>query len=118
MTLNGLSCLGGQKSPLESTDDAPAGLAAKWNRSRELVEIGNRLGASYPELELALQLETEVLLGQIQTIEDVIAKLKAIQLAFADGARTDGADAKAVCQMIGWLQTQARAGAAKSSRAA
>jgi hypothetical protein len=103
---------------MERADERPASLAAKWNRSRELLEIGNRLGASYPELELALELETDVLLGPIQTIEDAIAKLKAIQLAFADGARTDGADAKAVCQTIRWLRTQIRAGVVKRSRAA
>jgi hypothetical protein len=100
------------------TDEPPANLAAKWNRSRELAEIGNRLAASYPELELALELETEVLLGEILTIEDALAKLQAIQLVFTDGARTDGADAKAVCQTIRWLRMQVRAGVAKSSRAA
>jgi hypothetical protein len=103
---------------LERPDKGQAGLAAKWNRSRDLVEIGNRLGASYPELELAAELETDVLLGDILTIEDVIAKLKAIQLAFTDGARTDGADAKAVSQTILWLQMQIRAGVAKNSKAA
>jgi len=103
---------------LEMIDEAPANLAAKWNRSRELAEIGNRLAASYPELELAMELETEVLLGQILTIEDALAKLQAIQLVFTDGARTDGADAKAVSQTIRWLRMQARTELAKRSKAA
>jgi len=103
---------------MERTDEPLASLAAKWSRSRQLVEIGNRLGASYPELELALDLETDVLLGPIHTAEDAIAKLRAIRLAFADGVRTDGADASAVCQTILWLQVQCRKYEAKSSRAA
>ena len=103
---------------MELADERPVSLAAKWNRSRELVEIGNRLGASYPELELALELETEVLLGQILTIEDAIAKLNAIRLTFADGARTDGADAKALCQTIHWLHAHRSAEQAEDSRAA
>jgi len=103
---------------MERTDTSETSLAAKWKRSRQLVEIGNRLGASYPELELALDLETDVLLGPIRTIEDAIAKLKAIRLAFADGARTDGADASALCQTILWLQAHRCADEPENSRAA
>jgi hypothetical protein len=103
---------------MERADERPASLAAKWNRSRELVAIGNRLGASSPALERASDLETDVLLGPIQTIEDAIAKLKAAQLAFTDGARTDGADAEAVRQTIRWLQMHVWMGAARRSTAA
>jgi hypothetical protein len=103
---------------MERTGEPASSLEAKWKRSRQLAEIGNRLGASYPELELALDLETDVLLGPIRTMQDAIAKLDAIRLAFADGARADGADARAVCQTIQWLQMHCGEDEAKRSRAA
>jgi len=103
---------------MQRTDDPKTSLAAKWKRSRQLVEIGNRLGASYPELELALDLETDVLIGPIRTTEDAVAKLKAIRLAFLDGVRTDGADARAVCQTILWLQMHSCKDEANRSQAA
>ena len=49
---------------------------------------------------------------RVHSMKVLAGRAELTGIAFADGARTDGADAKAVCQMIGWLQTQARAGAA------
>jgi hypothetical protein len=103
---------------MERSELPPTSLAAKWKRSRQLVELGNKLGSLYPEWDIAYDLEVDVLLGPISTIEDVVAKLRAIQLAFIDGVRSDGADARALCQTIRWLHALACAEQASDSRAA
>src|ERR1700678_3140600 len=87
---------------MERTEQTLTSLAAKWKRSRQLVELGNKLGAVYPDWDVAYGLEVDVLLGPISTMEDVVAKLRAIQLAFIDGVRSDGADPKALCQTTRW----------------
>jgi hypothetical protein len=91
---------------VKKTDQSALSLAAKWDRSRQLMTAGAQSGESRPQWEDAVDLEADVLRGPIVTMEDVVAKLKAIQLAFTDGERTDGADAWALRQTIRWLQTQ------------
>ena len=103
---------------MERTEPPLTSLAAKWKRSRQMVELGNKLGSRYPDWDVAHDLELDVLLGAISTIEDAIAKLRAIQLVFTDGARSDGADAKALCQTIHWLHAHRSAEQAEDSRAA
>jgi len=55
-----------------------------------------------------------VLKGQIRSLSDAFAKLSAVELAFTEGERTDGADAKALRQVIRWLQANCRAATASS----
>ena len=91
---------------MKKSDQSAASLAAKWDRSRQLLTAWPRSGESCPQWDDAVELEADVLLGPIVTMDDAVAKLKAIQLAFTDGERTDGADAWALRQTIRWLQTQ------------
>jgi len=91
---------------MKRSHQSAASLAAKWDRSRQLMTAWSRSGESCPQWDDASDLEADVLRGPIVTMHDVVAKLKAIQLAFTDGERTDGADAWALRQTIRWLQAQ------------
>jgi hypothetical protein len=51
-----------------------------------------------------MDLEVAVLRGPIHTVDDALAKLKAIELSFQEGERTDGADMVALQQTIRWLR--------------
>ena len=91
---------------MEMASNREVDLAAKWAESRQLVATGNRDG-DLSEWTLVDSLELEVLTGEIRTRGDVVAKLKAIHLAFQDGPRCDGADAVALRQTIAWLESVA-----------
>jgi hypothetical protein len=80
-------------------------LAAKWDRSRELIKLNPSSEDDPPEWNHVFDLESDVLRGPIHSLEDVVAKLRAIALAFDEGERTDGADASALRQAIDWLET-------------
>lgn len=101
---------------MKKSDRSAVSLAAKWDRSRQLMTAWPRPGESSPQWDDATDLEADVLRGPIETMDDVVAKLKAIQLAFTDGERTDGADAWALRQTIRWLQAQQGAQEAESPR--
>jgi hypothetical protein len=91
------------------TKKEAAGLAAMWNRSREMARAGNDAGAGYSDWDRMLDLEADVLTGPIRSLDDALAKLKAIELSFLEGERTDGADVTALRQTIRWLSTHAQA---------
>ena len=95
---------------MERISEQSKGLEAKWLRSRELLEIGNRAGDGFADWEEIGGLERDILLGPIKTIDDARAKLKAIYLSFDDGLRSDGADAAALGQIIRWLGANSRSG--------
>jgi hypothetical protein len=97
---------------MKRAEQAPTSLSAKWDRSRQLIRKGVRAGPGFPNLNEALDLEIDVLRGPIQSLDDALAKLRAIELAFIEGERTDGADATALHETIQWLQTHKRAIAA------
>ena len=82
-----------------------ASLAAKWVRSREMIKIGNRAGPGYAEWDRVIDLEGDILKGPIQSLDDALAKLRAIELSFVEGERTDGADVTALRQTIRWLRS-------------
>jgi hypothetical protein len=90
---------------MRNPDTTPTSLSAKWDRSRQLIKLGNRDGAAFADWDQAACLEIDVLRGPIRSVDDAVAKLRAIELAFVEGERTDGADAMALRQTIRWLQT-------------
>jgi hypothetical protein len=71
-----------------------------------MIRQGNRSSETFPDWDDVLELEVDVLMGPIQTLDDAIAKLKAIELSFIEGERTDGADMLALRQTIRWLRAQ------------
>ena len=83
-------------------------LVGKWIRSRQIFQRGNHGKACQAEIDQAFDLEVDVLTGPIQSVDDAVAKLKAIELAFVEGERTDGADATALRQTIQWLESSGR----------
>jgi hypothetical protein len=91
------------------TKKETASLAAKWNRSREMARAGNDAGAGYSDWDRVLDLEVDVLVGPIRSLDDALAKLRAIELSFLEGERTDGADVTALRQTIRWLSTRGEA---------
>jgi hypothetical protein len=101
----------GSKAP-----KTPTGLTAKWKQSRRLIRL--RLPGQELDRDEAADLEADVLRGRIRSMDDVLAKLRAIELAFVDGERTDGADKLALRQTIRWLKTQHAEGRVRSGRAA
>ncbi|HEY1750584.1 MAG TPA: hypothetical protein VGG29_04940 [Caulobacteraceae bacterium] len=86
-----------------TADGEPNSLAGKWDRSRELIRLGNQLGERFPLWDDAQALECAVLKGSIRTLDDAVAKLEAVHLTFSDGERADGADERALRQVIAWL---------------
>jgi hypothetical protein len=89
------------------TTKRPTSLSAKWDRSRQLIRSGVQVGPLSPNLDEAFDLEFDVLRGPIQSLDDALAKLCAVELSFVEGERTDGADATALRQTIRWLQSHA-----------
>ena len=81
----------------------PASLSEKWEQSRQMVRRG-----SEADVERVMDLEVDVLTGPIHSLDDALAKLKAIELSFVEGERSDGADASALRQTIRWLRAQAK----------
>jgi hypothetical protein len=79
---------------------AAASLSGKWERSRQLMEQGPQA-----DWDRVMDLECAVLRGPIHNLDDALAKLKAIELSFLEGERTDGADMAALQQTIRWLRT-------------
>jgi hypothetical protein len=72
-----------------------------------MIRTGNRSGSRFSDWGQAQGLEDDVLHDPIRTLDDVLAKLRAVELVFAEGERTDGADAMALRQTIQWLQAHA-----------
>jgi hypothetical protein len=88
---------------MNRSKQAATSLSEKWDRSRQLLRQGARVGHDFHEWDEAFDLERDVQRGRIQSLEDAVAKLRAIELAFVEGERTDGADATALRQTIRWL---------------
>ena len=87
---------------MKRSEYCPMSVAAKWDRSRQL--SAHAIEASDPANDIALDLEIDVLTAPILSLDDAVAKLKAVGLAFIEGERTDGADADALNQTIRWLE--------------
>ena len=81
----------------------PPSISARWSLSRELLQSSPE--GDETETERVSNLESGVLRDPIRTFDDAVAKLSAIELAFIDGERTDGADATALRETIAWLKT-------------
>ena len=79
---------------------AATSLSDKWERSRQLAKLGPQA-----DCDRVMDLECAVLGGPIHTLDDALAKLRAIELSFLEGERTDGADMVALQQTICWLRT-------------
>jgi hypothetical protein len=78
-------------------------LSDKWTRLRRLSQRG--ADADWDELT---NLELDVLTGPIRSLEDALTKLKAVEVSFVEGERSDGADAEALRQAIRWLRANAK----------
>jgi len=96
--------------------DIQQSVADKWKQSRRLLRLGDQGQGEDCCCDDLLQLEEGVLKGPIHSIHDAFAKLKAVELAFVEGERTDGADAAALRQAIRWLRANYHATADSSEQ--
>jgi len=90
-------------------EQALASLSAPWDRPRQSTWTGVGAGWDFQDPDDGLDLEVGVLRGPILSLDDAIAKLRAVELSFVEGERTDGADASALRETISWLQDHRRA---------
>ena len=84
-------------------------VASQWEDSRRLL---NEVGAHDSDESVCrylFDLEDGVLRGPIRSVKDAIAKLRAVELSFIEGERSDGADAIALRETIRWLETNFQA---------
>jgi hypothetical protein len=98
-----LVCFNLTRRALMQRSAIPPSISARWSLSRELLQSSPE--GDETETERVSNLESGVLRDPIRTFDDAVAKLSAIELAFIDGERTDGADATALRETIAWLKT-------------
>jgi hypothetical protein len=92
--------------------DVDETLSALWIKSRVLHEAcvhanEDEDGCDGDACDEAIAIETTILQRPIQSVEDVMAKLRTVQLAFHEGPRADGAENGALEQILKWLDGQA-----------
>jgi hypothetical protein len=87
----------------KATTYADETLSVLWTRSRLMHEAARANPQDEDGCEAAIALETKILRQPIGCTADAIAKLRAVQLAFHEGPRADGAEIVALTHVIDWL---------------
>lgn len=96
----------------KATMDVDETLSALWIKSRLLHEAcvhatEDEDSCGGDACDEAIAIETTILQRPIQSVEDVMAKLLTVRLAFHEGPRADGAEIGALAQILEWLEPQA-----------
>ena len=79
--------------------EEPVDLAGYWDRACDISEHA----ASEADIDVLTRLESQVLLGAIRSPEDAVAKLRAVELTFIEGERSDGSDRVALEMITDWV---------------
>jgi hypothetical protein len=79
--------------------EEPFNLASYWDRACEI----SYCASSEADIDLLTRLESRVLLGPIRSPEDAVAKLRAVELIFIEGERSDGSDRVALEMIADWV---------------
>ena len=83
-----------------------ANVAEDWRQYELLLSAAKHRQLSDEDWKAAFELERAVLIGRIDCLQDAVAKLRGVSISFVQGERVDGADVRALDQVIVWLETQ------------